>query len=180
MLGATNSRLIMEILINKRYEVFLDGQLTYLITSKFFSFHPKYSISEFSSDHIKLVFKGTFAVFHKAYDIYRGNDIYNLRLKKAWKTQYNCQVGKDLYEIYVHRGLKHSVFKNGTQIGWWNSDSLILLGSRYKIIADKDADSELLIAFCIALEGSNGGATVNVGNVGGQGKTFDSHWQPKY
>jgi hypothetical protein len=170
----------MDILINKRYEVFLDGQLSYVISSKIFSLLPNLTISDSSTKEVKLKLKGVLAFFTTAFDIHRDNEVFNLRLKKAWKTQYNCQVGRDLYEIYAHRGRKYSVFKNDIQIAWWDSDLVIVFGSRYKIIADKDSDYELLIAFCIGLEGGGGGSSMDVGNIGGQGKIFDPHWQPKY
>lgn len=169
----------MEILINKRNEVFLDDQLTYFISSKF-SILTRIKISDYITKNPRLVLKELFVPFKRSFDIIRDDKVFHFRLKKAWKTQFNCQVENDLYEIYSHRGRKYSVFKNNIQVAWWESDLVILFGNKFKIIADKDADYELLIAFCIILESSNGGSTLDLGNVGGQGKSFDAYWQPKY
>lgn len=122
--------------------------------------------------------------FRTTYDIrLPSNEIINFKTKSFWKSHYQCQHGKDIFDIYSHVGTKCSVFKNDKQIAWWDIDTVTLLeGDNYTIVTNSSSDQELLIAFCLMLDKNMGGSfevlTVNVGNILDEAKAFDPNWKP--
>jgi hypothetical protein len=113
-------------------------------------------------------------------------NVLDFRTESVWKSHYRCRYGADVYDIYGHRGTKHSVYKNERQIAWWQQARVTWFeGDNYKLWADEDSDAELLIAFCLVLdEPTSSGEdqntlTLNLGAIGPQARVFDQTWQPK-
>ena len=66
-----------------------------------------------------------FSFFKAMYDITRwDNNVLEFRTISFWRSQYQCQVGKDMYGIYGHRGRKYSIYKNDQQVAWWDKEAV--------------------------------------------------------
>jgi hypothetical protein len=82
-------------------------------------------------------------------------------------------------------GRKYSVYKNDKQIAWWDKQAVSWFnGDNYTIIADSDADYELIIAFCLIIDNqynnndNSNTVTFDFGNIGGQVRKFNTDWKP--
>lgn len=98
---------------------------------------------------------------------------------------YTAQYEDDRYLVIPHKGLKHSIFKNGQQVGYWIKDYITYEWS-FVIHAymDEDADLECicqLIAAKIILnpESNDSNVSIDFGNLGSEMKPFDKAWKPK-
>ena len=80
----------------------------------------------------------------------------------------------------------YSIFKNKTQIGWWNKEAVTWFeGDNYSIIANDDVDCDLIISFCLIMDNyasknHDETVTIDLGNIGFMTKKFDPNWQPNY
>ena len=182
----------MEIEINQkklfiRYQIFTDGQQTHTASRKLFSFLSVVNLFETSDDKPKMIIKKRFSWIIPKYDIKRwDNIVLEFRSKSRFKPDFECLCSNDIYNIYGHKGRKYSIFKNNSQIAWWDQDAVSLFqGFNYKIISNKDCDIDLLISFCLIIDDRKhgphtDGATFDFGNIGPETKKFDESWQPKY
>src|SRR5258705_2267715 len=175
-----------KISIGDKYRVFIEGQQTHIASTKLFRWLAEINLFETGSSQPRYAIKKKWTWFKASYDITSWDyNLFEFRTKNIWKRHYYCQAGKDLYEIYGHRGRKYSVYKNDTQVAWWDQQTVTWFeGDNYKMIAEKGPDFELLISFCLVMDNhssnSNNGNlfTINLGNVGPQARPFDPGWQP--
>lgn len=148
---------------------------------------PEIELFKNGSDGPRYVIRKNRSFFKTSYDLTKwDNSILEFRTKSVWKGHYLCSDGQDYYEIFAHRGWKYSVFRNDSQIAYWDGDTDSLVsGDKYIILADRDADVELLIAFCLVLDNNESAnidgniMTIDFGNLGMQARKFDETWQPK-
>jgi len=188
----------MEIVINQKmfsivdkYQIFIDGRQTHTASTKFFCIPSKTNLFEVGCDVPKYVIKKKWD-FTVSFELIKwDNNVFKFRTmeKEYWKKlHFYCQVGQDIYEVFGHRGRKFSVYKNDTQIAWWDKNAVVLFnGDIYKIIADKDCDHELIISFCLIIDktfsNNKSGATLTIDHGSVRGKTvkdFDLEWRPKH
>jgi uncharacterized protein YxjI len=176
-----------KISIGDKYEIFIDGQQTYLASRQLFQLLPEINLFKIGEDRARMTINKRLAWFKASYDITRwDNNVLQYRTKSIWKLVDQCRVGPDLYMIYGHRGRKYSIFKNDIQVAWWDKKAVTwFAGDNYKIIADKDCDIDLIISFCLIVdnfssENHDGNVvTFDFGNIGFQQKKFDDNWHPK-
>ena len=183
----------MEIGINQKkisicakYKIFIDGQQTYIASTKPFRLLSEINLFELACGSPKYTIKKKLTFFKIAFDLTKwDNNVFEFRTKKIWKKSYYCQVGQDFYEIFGHKGRKYSVYKNNAQIAYWDKVAVSWFnGDNYKIITDKDSDYELIISFCLIIDNyfskNNNGNTVTIdfGNIGPQDKKFNPVWKP--
>lgn len=177
-----------KIAIGDKYKIFTDGQQTHSASSKLFSFLSVINLLDNESSRAKLTINQRWSWFSPKYDIQLyDNNYLAFRTKSFWKLQFQCQKGKDLYDIYGHRGRKYSVYKNDKQVACWDKEAVTWFeGDNYAIFADDDSDHELIIAFCLIIDNqfnndksfSTNTVTIDFGNIGGQVKKFNPEWQP--
>jgi uncharacterized protein YxjI len=176
-----------KISIGDKYRIFIDGEEKYFASRQLFRLLAHVSLYETGTKLQKLSIKKRFSFFKAKYDITRFDySRWQFRTKSFWKFHFECISGADVFEIYGHRGRKFSIFKNNEQIAWWNKQAVTwFAGDNYKIIANKDCDVELIIAFCLIIDNylsdKHDGSTVtyDVGNIGFEARKFDPAWQPK-
>jgi len=180
-----NQRIIS---IGDKYDIFINRKQAYAASAKLFRLLTEIHLFEFSDNRLKYIIKKKWPFFNVAFDLTNQNNrVFQFRTEKYWKGHYYCQVGQDLYEIFAHKGRKYSVYKNNTQIAWWDKEAIAWFnGDNYKIIADKDSDYELIISFCLIIDctfyKSNNESTIkiNYGKVTTEAKKFDPTWKPKH
>jgi len=176
-----------KISVGDKYKIFVDGQQTHNASRQLFRFLPVVNLYTLGDDRPRMTIAKKLSWFKAKYDITRWDDnILLFRTISFWKPQYRCQVGADTYMLYGHKGRKYSIYKNDVQIAWWDKEAVSwFAGDNYKIIADRDADIDLLISFCLIIDNfrsddHDGKAlTIDVGNIGFQVRKFDPSWQPK-
>lgn len=176
-----------KISIGDKYRVFVDGQEAYFATRQIFQVFAELNLFKKGEQSARMTINKLFSWIKEKYDITRWDgNVLAFRTTSYWRRQYECLVGPDFYTIYGHLGRKYSIFKNGTQVAWWNKNAVSwFAGDNYKIIADKDSDVELLISFCLIVDNfssddhDNKLVSIDFGNVGFRQKRFDHNWQPK-
>jgi len=177
-----------KISIGDKYQIFTDGQLTHSAASELFNLLPVVNLFENNYEMPRMIISKRLSWFKAKYDITQwDNDVFEFRTNSFWKLHYRCQVGNDVYDIYGHRSIKYTIYKNNIQIAWWDKKAVSwFAGDNYKIIADKDCNFNLLISFCLIIDNfssdDNDGNALNIdlGSFGFQAKKFDLNWKPKY
>ena len=117
----------MEININQKkvsagdkYNVFVNEKQTHFVTAVLFKFLSVIDLFENNNKRRRITINKRFFFVRARYDITSwDNAVFKFRTKSFWKNHYRCAVGKNLYDVYRHKGRKYSVYKNGVQIGWW-------------------------------------------------------------
>ena len=176
-----------KISIGDKYQIFIDGQQKHSASSKLFRLLPEIELYELDSDFPRMRINKRFNLITAKYDITTHDvKVYEFRTKSFWKGHFQCICDADIYDIYVHRGLKYSVYKNDLQVAWWTKHAVSWFsGDNYKIIADRNCDYNLLISFCLIIdnyrsEGNKKAINIDIGRIGPQAKKFDLNWHPKY
>jgi uncharacterized protein YxjI len=169
-----------------KYQIFTEEVQTHTASTELFTIFTVIRLYDLAGIE-RLTIRKRHAWFKARYDItLQGGAVLEFRTRSFWKGHYQCQSGNDLYDIYGHKGRKCSIYKNNTQVAWWDKKALTWFeGDNYRILADRDSDSELLITFCLILDqyrsnskGDNS-LTIDFGSIGPQAKKFDVTWQPK-
>jgi len=174
-----------KISIGDKYKIFIDGKQKYHAANKLFRFMAEMELIETESLVSKIKIKRRFAWLKIAYDFTRTDDIIReFRTISFWKRHYQCVDGNKFYDIYGHKGRKYSIYRNDKQIAFWDKKAVSWFnGDNYKIIADQDADAEILIAFCLIIDNSrsnhkgNDAMKWDIGYFGPQAKVFDTEWR---
>jgi hypothetical protein len=173
--------------IGDKYRIYIDEKETHSASSVLFTFLSEIDLFENSSGKTKLTLKKRWSWFKTKYDIYKYDySKFEYRTISLWKGHYQCLVGKDLYEIFCHKGRKHSVYKNNIQVAWWDKNCVTWFeGDNYKIIADDDSDFELLMSFCLINDNQSSNSnnknavTFDLGRIGAEAKKFNVNWKSK-
>ncbi|MEP6747655.1 MAG: hypothetical protein ABJB86_08010 [Bacteroidota bacterium] len=176
-----------KISIGDKYQIFTDGIQTHHAAAKIFRLFAEINLFDLNSDFSLVTIKRKFAFFTAKFNITKKDgNTYQLVTKSFWKGHFQCICGPDLYDIYAHRGRKHSVYRNDLQVAWWDQKAVTWFnGDNYKITANKDCDKLLLISFCLAIDnyssndGNKKAVNFNIGRIGPQAKKFDPSWIAK-
>lgn len=176
-----------KISIGDKYTIFTDGKESHRASRRLFRFMPEVELFDKLGNTAVMTLRKKLAFFVAKYVITRRDGtVYHFTTKSFWKSHYQCQVGSDLYEIYGHRRRKYSIYKNDRQIAWWQKAAVSwFAGDNYKIIADRNVDNDLLIAFCLVIDNyasdDHDGkmVSIDIGKLGPQAKVFDENWRPK-
>ena len=176
-----------KIAIGDKYKIFIDGQQIYLATRQLLQLLPEINLFKVGEERSRMTINKRFSWIKAKYDITRwDNNVLPFRTTSIWKTQYQCQQGPDSYGIYGHLGRKYSIFKNDTQVAWWDKQAVTwFAGDNYKIIADRDCDVDLIVTFCLVVDNfssedhSGNTVSIDLGSIGFGQKKFDHNWQPK-
>ena len=176
-----------KISIGDKFQVFIDGLQTHHAAAKIFRVFAEINLFDMNSDFPLITIKKRFSFFRARYDISKRDGVhYRFITISFWKAHYQCTIGADVYDIYGHRGRKYSVYKNDCQVAWWDKKAVTWFnGDNYKIIADKNADTAFIIAFCLTIDNYSSNdkdkkaVNFNIGRIGPQARPFDPDWIPK-
>lgn len=175
-----------KIAVGDKYSIFTNGRPTHKASRQLLQLLAKILLFESSEVTPHLIINRKFTWLKPAYDIIKkDHQVLAFRTKSFWKRHYQCQSNADIYDIYRHRGLKYSIFKNNQQVAWWEKSIITWFeGDSYRIIANDDCEANLLISFCLIIDNISGHhdtqmMTINIGNIGFQAKKFDSQWQSR-
>ena len=176
-----------KISIGDKYKIYIDGHQTYSAASVLFKFLSVINLFNNEGSNLRLTINKMWSWFKPKYNIrLYDNTILKFRSESFWKMHYQCQNGKDLFDIYGHRGRKYSVYKNDNQIAWWDKQAVSWFnGDNYTIIAENSSpDYELIIAFCLIMDdyyhnkNDRNAVKIDFGNIGSQVRKFNPDWKP--
>lgn len=170
-----------------QYDIYSDGSRTRYATYEFFKLRPTLTLYENTHGSTILQIKKPFSWFKEKYVVrFPNGKVIEYKSLDWWKIRDQFVFGSDIFDIYGHRERKYSIFKNGVQIAWWDKNKVVQNGvNEYTMIADNDSSYDLLIAFCLITNMSQGmsdstvSTTYDMGNVGGEVQPFNVSWKPK-
>jgi uncharacterized protein YxjI len=130
--------------------------------------------------------QGHFSPLRSKHDFtFTDGRVFAFECEKMWTQVYSCQGAGETYTLYVHRGLKFSIFKDDRQIAAFTKNLVVLgSGNNYEIHMDSDADALLIICMVITINSADFDddketVSIDFGNIGPQGRKFDDSWEPK-
>lgn len=144
-------------------------------------------INVYKPDHLETYFRILKSLYfnYPKYKVEMPNgERLKLESKNLWKTRYQLKKGNDVYDLYCHKGRKVSIFQNHKQIAYWEKEAIsYVAGDNYEIVANKDSEKELLIAFCLILDhihsrGTGSVFNVDFGLIFKEQKRFNEKWKP--
>lgn len=112
-----------------------------------------------------------------------GANRYELTTISWWKRHFQIHMGKDVFDIYGHKGRKVSVFLNNKQVAWFSSAAVTFFsGDEYNIHADSQVSVDWLIAIALFWDswynrGDKGAINIKFGSIIEKQK-FDKNWIP--
>jgi uncharacterized protein YxjI len=176
-----------KIAIGDKYQIFIDGQPTYKASNELFRLLSVINLFRNDDAGARLTINKQWFFWKPKYTIrLHGNSTVEFRADSWWEMHYQCHCSPDIYHVYGHRGRKYSVYRNNTQVAWWEKEAVSWFeGDNYAITADNDCNAELIIAFCLIIDNhkskrhGDDAVSYDIGNIGGQVKEFDPHWKPK-
>jgi hypothetical protein len=126
-----------------------------------------------------------FSFFRSKYDFQLSDGrLYHFQCENLWKNVYVCEREAECYQLYQHKGLKFSIFRNQTQIAAFTKNRIVIgNGNRYEIRMNSDADVVLVICMVLVqntADNDHNRATItfDVGNIGPEDRPFDKFWEP--
>lgn len=175
-----------KISLGDKYRIFVDGQPAYVASAELFRLLSVINLVKNGETKPCLTIRKQWFFLKPKYQIVvPGHETTEFRAESAWKLHYRCHFSPDLYHVYGHRGRKHSVYRNDTQIAWWDKEAVTWFdGDNYTIHADRDCNAELVIAFCLILDnhrhkGHGDAMSIDFGNFFGVVKPFNERWTPR-
>ena len=176
-----------KISIGDKYQIFIDGQPAYKASSELVKLLSVIDLYRGDSPKPVLTISKRWSIFKPVYDIrLHDRQTVQFEARTFWDMEYKCHCSPDMYYIYGHRGRKFSVYRNNTQVAWWEKERVTWFdGDNYCITADSDCNVELIVAFCLILDNhrskkhGNNAISYNIGNIGGETKAFNPYWKPK-
>lgn len=176
-----------KIAIGDKYQIFIDGQPAYRASNELFRLLAVINLYKDEDSKARLTIHKEWFFWKPKYTIHlHDNQTVGFRADSWWKMHYQCHRSPNIYHIYGHRGRKFSIYKDHTQVAWWEKKAVSWFdGDNYIITADQDCDIELIIAFCLIIDNhkskrhGDNAVSYDIGNIGGQVREFDPHWKPK-
>lgn len=172
--------------IGDGYDIYTNNKRSFSAYTEILTLDTIINICEYGTDIKKLSMERMFSLFGPTYIIQENRDEYTFSTVSWWKRHYQCTVRNTIYNIYGHSAGRYSVYKGENQIAYWTGQPVTFLeGDKYEIYADNNANSKLLIAFCLIIDNhyhdnnNNSLITFNFGRLGLEKKSFDKNWTPK-
>ncbi len=175
-----------KIAVGEKYTIEIGGELRYTAATKIFRLLTEMHLFKSESDYSVLTIRRHWSFFKAKYSIeLRDGNALSFNTITFWRPHYQCYHGESRYDLFGHKGRKYSIFKNGSQIAWWDKNAVsIMEGDHYTITADDDYLHELIIAFCLIIDdfssgGKKGAVSFDFGNLGFEVQPFNPMWLPK-
>ena len=86
--------------------------------------------------------------------------------------------------MYVHKGLKYSIFQDDRQIAAFSRNSLVIgKGNQYDIRINDDANELVVICMVLTVNTTSNDdnketVSYDFGNIGMEDRPFDTSWEP--
>lgn len=172
--------------IRDRYQIMTDGRDSHYAKTKLLRLFAEIDLFKNESPVPAITVKRKFSWLRPTFDFYlQDGRTARFQTKSLRKSHYQVLDRNDLYDIFNHRGRKFSIFKNDIQIAWWDKDAFsVMEGDNYQMIADYDANAEMLMAICLTIDNAKNNKDgklmkVDLGNVLWEGRKFDPAWLPR-
>jgi hypothetical protein len=161
----------------------INGQEKYISIGNNGLFIQKIALQR-SSDS-KMILEAYFRILPPKFKVIMadGNE-FHFKMENMQALKYLCEKNGTLYEIYQHKDRKHSIFRNDTQVAYFDKAEFAKFGAdKYTLIADEHSDIELFLGFIMILHIIHGSNKQSVyskdkGNVW-EKRAFDISWNPK-
>lgn len=175
-----------KIALGHKYDVYKSGVPVRYAHSKLMRFLSRIEMSDVESGRVLLTIAKRFS-FLISYDIeFPNGERALLRTVSVWRGHYQCAYNRSIYDIYSHHKRKHSVYRNGSQVAWWEQAPVSWYnGDNYRITADDDCEQDVITAFCLIMDDAttqreNGSTlTFHVGHIGPEARPFNPMWTPR-
>ncbi len=175
-----------EISLGAKYDIFIGGGLAYTAASQFFTLFREIRLFRGNSDNFALSITKYWSALYIKYGISRDTgETTEFGTVSYIKSHFRCKSGVDMYDIYGNTGRKHSIYKNNVQVAAWQKAAMTFMaGDTYSMLADNDADIELLIAFCLIMDDAKsrkgGMFKFNFGTLPFfTARSYNPNWRPK-
>jgi uncharacterized protein YxjI len=172
-----------KISIGDKYTVSVNGQQVLKCARSLFKLYPLLTVSPIAGGPPVFEIEQRLAVLRPMYVFTFGQNKFELTTVSWWKRHYRIHMGKDVFDIYGHRGRKVSVFLNGRQVAWFQSAAVTFFsGDEYNIHADSGVSVDWMIAIALFWDsyynrGNKSMINVNFGSLL-QAQPFDKTWVP--
>lgn len=175
--------------IDNVFSIAVNNKKKYLVRGDFSSY------CLFSNDNVQLlsIFRQWFSLFPR-FNIYFNSTSISSRkeplkfiTRSYFKNEYYCKWDEDEFNIYVHKALKYSIFKNGEQIAGINQERWSSFNEDgFRMECNNDCHKEFMIALTIILDQINnnkfsflyGLFNYNLGVIL-ESKAYENDWKPK-
>lgn len=173
-----------KISIGDKYTISVNGNQVLKGSRSILKLYPKISVSAIQGGPVLYEVEQRMAImFHTMFIFHFGQNRYELNTVSWWNRHFRIYMGKDVFEIYGHRGRKVSIFLNGRQIAWFQSSAVTFMaGDSYNIHADSAVSVDWLVAIALFWDAAfnrRGKGLINI-QFGWlfQAREFDKHWMP--
>ena len=173
-------------LINTKYYINDSFELLYKGVKKFNWLSPKIEVIDSSLKRVLTIIR-PFNFFNPSYNIKIGSHEWiPLKCSSSLKDSYTCTTGQDNYNVIEHKRRKTSIFKNKSQIAYFQKKRISVLGyDKYNVVLDKNANTLLIIGIIISIDmrhdkiyEHDSGIIFNIGKLS-ENTSFDENWTPK-
>ncbi len=175
-----------EIAIGRKYDIYNGQTPIRFAHSKLMRFLTRIDLCNIEGGQTLLTVARRFSFFRITYDIqFPGGHFAPFRTISMWRGHYQCRHNGNIYDVYSHHNRRHSVYRNGSQVAWWEQAAVSWFnGDNYKILADDDCEQDIIIALCLITDDStsrnvnSNTLTLHVGHIGPEAKEFNPLWEP--
>ena len=144
--------------IEDKYRVAVNGREKFVVEG-YSGFFTQITISSLQHGQALSIFRKIISI-RPSYNIFINNEkISSRKTPLKFRTgsflfnRYYCNWDNDKYEIYVHKKLKYSIFKNNIQVAGICEDRWNMIGQdSFSLECNSDCIPELLIAFTIIID----------------------------
>lgn len=128
---------------------------------------------------------GRWSFFRARYDfVLADGNKYRFWREKIWKDVFACENNQEKFRMYTHKALNYSIFQNDIQIAAFRRNRVVVgHGNEYGLRINADANLLVIVCMVLALNtaedsDNDTSVTINLGNIGPEGRPFDSSWEP--
>lgn len=173
-----------KIAIGDKYSIAVNGMQVLKAARRIFKIFPLIEVSPVQGGNVIFSLEQRFSWLKPSVVFTFGGNIYELTTISWWKRHFQIHMGKDVFDIYGHRGRKVSVFLNDKQVAWFDSAAVTFMaGDEYNIHADAAVSVDWMIAIALFWDmwynrsGNKGVVNIKFGAII-QARPFDKTWIP--
>lgn len=172
-----------KISIGDKYTIAVNGMQVLRCERSIFKLYPVLTILPIQGGPPVFQIEQRWAFVRPSYVFMFGQNTYELTTVSWWKRHFQIHMGRDVFDIYGHRGRKVSVFLNGNQVAWFQSAAVTFFsGDHFTIHADSRVSADWMIAIALFWDsyynrGNKKAININFGSLI-QARPFDKTWVP--
>jgi uncharacterized protein YxjI len=179
-------------LFGELYNIAVNGKKSFNVKGNTFPFITSFELYNSSNRLLISIFKCFFSIKPKYKFFFNDESLgvqkepFIFRNTNYFKNSYLCEYKGSKYEVFIHKGLKYSVFKNEIQVASFVSDRVNFLDEDgFLMECNNDSPKELFSTFIIILDSIYGKNLISFGGflrykTGAlfEVKPFDDNWNP--